>query len=109
MKAHFKWKLTLFCCLESLRIHPLNAILARIVTIPYKLPGTEIVLHKGERVSIPVYSIHMDPNYYENPEQFDPERFKDNNHKPSSKYMPFGDGPRMCIGKSTRLCVKQKL
>ena len=48
-----------------------------------------------------VNSIHMDPLYHPDPEKFDPERFSDENKhniKPFT-FMPFGMGPRICIGK----------
>uniref|UniRef100_A0A1B0CWX6 Cytochrome n=1 Tax=Lutzomyia longipalpis TaxID=7200 RepID=A0A1B0CWX6_LUTLO len=51
-------------------------------------------------VWIPVYSFHWDPKYFPNPEKFDPERFNDENKhliNPYS-YIPFGVGPRNCIG-----------
>jgi cytochrome P450 len=50
---------------------------------------------------IPVYALHHDPKYYPEPERFDPERFnedeKANRHR--YVYLPFGEGPRICIGK----------
>lgn len=58
-------------------------------------------IRQGETVNIPTWAIHNDPVYYPNPEKFDPERFsEDNKHliKPFT-YMPFGLGPRNCIGK----------
>lgn len=57
-------------------------------------------IEKGSIIIFPVYGMHRDPKYYPNPEQFDPERFSDENkHKiiPGS-YAPFGIGPRNCIG-----------
>lgn len=49
---------------------------------------------------MPIYGLHHDPKYFKDPEQFDPERFNDEN-KPKIvpyTYMPFGAGPRKCIG-----------
>ena len=57
-------------------------------------------LEKGDMVLIPVYGIHRDPNNYPNPDEFDPERFSDKNKskiKPYT-YLPFGAGPRSCLG-----------
>ena len=57
-------------------------------------------IRKGESIMIPIQCIHRDSEYYENPEKFDPERFSEENRhkiKPMT-YMPFGAGPRNCIG-----------
>lgn len=82
---------------------PIATFLSRDCTIPYQLPGTNIVLEKGQRVIIPVPALQNDPRIYPQPHIFDPDRFQDNNHKPSATYLPFGDGPRICIGKQNNL------
>lgn len=50
---------------------------------------------------IPTYVFHHDPHFFPEPEKFDPERFsEENKHKINPlAYMPFGGGPRNCIGK----------
>lgn len=68
----------------------------------YKIPDSEVVIEKGMRVLIPIRAIQNDPEYYESPETFDPSRFANNNYKPNRIFMPFGDGPRICIGKLQR-------
>jgi cytochrome P450 len=44
--------------------------------------------------------LHYDPKYYPDPQRFDPERFNDAEKKKRSQYvyLPFGEGPRICIG-----------
>lgn len=83
---------------EVHRLYPFSKVLMRRVTSPYKLPGTEVVLEKGTVVYIPVSAIHVDPNYYPSPEDFKPDRFAGNNFKPNFAFMPYGNGPRICIG-----------
>lgn len=59
-----------------------------------------VVLKEGFRVMIPTYGIHHDPEYYPNPDEFDPDRFTDEevaNRNPFT-FLPFGEGPRNCIG-----------
>lgn len=56
---------------------------------------------KGQPVWIPLYAFHHDPKYFEKPEKFDSERFLGERKKHTvnnGAYMPFGFGPRMCIG-----------
>jgi len=51
-------------------------------------------------VQIPIYAIHHDPQYYPNPNQFNPERFMPENKDRliPYTYLPFGTGPRNCVG-----------
>lgn len=57
-------------------------------------------MKKGTRIFIPAYAIHHDPEYYPDPEKFDPDRFNDENTKKRNQYtfLPFGEGPRNCVG-----------
>ena len=59
------------------------------------------MIKKDDVVNIPVIAFHRDPEIYENPDKFDPERFSDANKDKIQPftYMPFGLGPRNCIGK----------
>nr|BAM73820.1 cytochrome P450 [Bombyx mori]BAM73821.1 cytochrome P450 [Bombyx mori] len=85
---------------ETLRIYPPVARVDRICTKPYIIPGTTVHVGVGDAVAIPVYGLHMDEDIYPEPREFKPERFMDDQKKdrPSHLYLPFGAGPRNCIG-----------
>ncbi|KAK9885344.1 hypothetical protein WA026_010841 [Henosepilachna vigintioctopunctata] len=90
---------------ESLRKWPINIATDRLVTKSYtiepKLPGEKPVqLEKDIMIIIPSFAIHRDPQYYEDPEKFNPQRFSPENRKKIDPYtyIPFGVGPRNCIG-----------
>lgn len=59
-----------------------------------------MIIEKGTVVFIPVYALQHDKQFYHQPEKFIPERFCDENNKTfiEMPYMPFGEGPRNCIG-----------
>ena len=67
----------------------------------YTFSGTKVTIPKGTKIWIPVYAIQRDPKNYPDPEIFDPERFDDEAEKSRHPmlFLPFGDGPRNCIGK----------
>ncbi|KAG8258200.1 hypothetical protein J6590_033672 [Homalodisca vitripennis] len=95
---------------ETLRLYNYNQVLMRRVTENYTVPGTNLVLKKGMVVHIPVAGLHSDPGHYPSPELFDPDRFTGNNYKSSLTFLPFGDGPRICIGiKFAVLTMKTEL
>ena len=76
-------------------------ILNRECTKEWKVPGSDLIIERGTEIVIPVHGFQSDPNYYPEPDKFIPERFHpDNVSKSYSKmpYLPFGDGPRNCIG-----------
>ncbi|CAG9859766.1 unnamed protein product [Phyllotreta striolata] len=85
---------------ETLRKHPPVFLLPRVCNKDFKVPNSDLVIESNIKVSIPVLAIHNDPKYYPDPEKFDPERFNEENKasRPACCYMPFGDGPRTCIG-----------
>lgn len=67
----------------------------------YKVPDSDLTIEKGTRCLIPIVAIHHDEEYYPEPMVFDPERFSEENKKGRHPFahIPFGEGPRMCIGK----------
>jgi cytochrome P450 family 6 len=89
-----------FSLSETLRKYPAVPMLNRECTKDYQIPGTEVVLEKGMKTIIPVMALHHDPKYYPDPERFDPERFNEDEKAKRHHYvyLPFGEGPRICIG-----------
>ncbi|XP_055604321.1 cytochrome P450 6a2-like [Uranotaenia lowii] len=85
---------------ETLRKYPAADSLLRKCNKTYFVPDTELKLPEGTFIIIPVYAIHHDPQYYPNPERFDPDRFSAANRasRHPFAYLPFGEGPRNCIG-----------
>lgn len=85
---------------ESLRKYPPLPFLDRVTTAEYKVPNSDLVLEKGTPIYIPMLGMHYDPEYFPNPDVFDPERFSEENKKNRKPfvYMPFGLGPHSCIG-----------
>ncbi|XP_059618287.1 probable cytochrome P450 6d5 [Phlebotomus argentipes] len=88
------------CIDETLRMYGPVPVLNRECTREYKLPGTNITVEKGTRIFIPSHAIQNDPKHFPDPDTFKPERFSTDewNSAGGLKYMPFGDGPRACIG-----------
>ncbi|XP_021930216.1 cytochrome P450 6j1-like [Zootermopsis nevadensis] len=89
---------------ETLRKYPVVSFLERKCMNDYKLPPSpyndNAKLEGGIGVYIPVYGIHHDPQYYPEPNRFDPERFTEENirKRPQYTHLPFGAGPRICLG-----------
>lgn len=81
-----------------MRMYPAPINLMRKCTKPFQLPDSDAVIQPGTPITIPTYSLHYDPQYYPDPHKFDPDRFIDTNYKPNGHFLPFGDGPRICIG-----------
>lgn len=87
------------CLYESLRKYPPLPTGTRLCTKSYKIPNSDVVINEGSYVFLPIYAVHRDPEYFPNPDKFDPDRFKKEstkNRQPSG-FLPFGDGPRKCI------------
>ena len=66
------------------------------------MPDTDLVIPKGTPIYIPILGFHMDPKLFPNPEKFDPDRFSAENkgNVTTGSFIPFGQGPRMCLGKN---------
>uniref|UniRef100_A0A2M4APP5 Putative cytochrome p450 6g1 n=1 Tax=Anopheles triannulatus TaxID=58253 RepID=A0A2M4APP5_9DIPT len=91
---------------ETARLYPVLPFLERQCSLPdgatgFKLePHHDFVIPNKMPILIPIYAIHRDPKYFPNPHQFDPDRFSKDNLDQilPCTYMPFGVGPRTCLG-----------
>ncbi|XP_068979726.1 cytochrome P450 6k1-like [Bombus flavifrons] len=85
---------------ETLRKYPPLGFLDRVAVDDYKMPNSDLVLEKGTPIFISMIGSHYDPQYFPNPEKYDPLRFSDEakRSRPNCIYFPFGEGPHICIG-----------
>ncbi|NXF72909.1 CP3AD protein, partial [Sclerurus mexicanus] len=83
---------------ETLRIYPLGGRLERTCKKDVEING--VIIPKGTVVTIPPYVLHRNPEYWPEPDEFRPERFSKENKESIDPYtyLPFGAGPRNCIG-----------
>jgi len=93
--AHLPYTRALFE--ESLRLFPPAPAIQRKAAVATTVCG--LALPADAVVLIGAYNLHRHPNFWERPEQFLPERWLDGNRPASrSVYLPFGAGPRACVG-----------
>lgn len=87
------------CMNEAMRLYPVLGVVTREVMENYTLPNG-VTLEKGLPIHIPVHHLHHNPEHFPNPDEFRPERLysDEKNNIKSHTYMPFGEGPRLCIG-----------
>jgi cytochrome P450 len=85
---------------ESMRLYPPVPLLSRQAVVDTELGGHRI--RAGTSVVMPIYAIHRHAKRWERPDEFDPERFAPGHEEkiPRYQYMPFGAGPRICIGRA---------
>lgn len=81
---------------ETLRLYPPAAWLARTAKAQDVLCGREV--RPGDTVILPIYALHRHHALWRDPDAFDPDRFLDPKAVDRFAYLPFGDGPRICIG-----------
>ncbi len=86
---------------EALRLYPPAAMVSRTAMAQDRLCGAEI--RPGDTVIIPIYALHRSKLLWQDPDSFRPARFADRKAIPRYSYLPFGDGPRICIGASFAL------
>lgn len=95
---------------ETLRLWPPIPGIDRQVSKPYKMQladGRYIDFKTNDVIWLPIAALHRDPNYWPEPERFDPERFSEENKKniQPGTYTPFGNGPRACIASRFAMIV----
>ncbi|XP_076416420.1 cytochrome P450 3A2-like isoform X5 [Peromyscus maniculatus bairdii] len=83
---------------ETLRLYPITNRIFRTGKQDDKIGG--VFIPKGSLVMVPIYALHHDPEYWPEPEEFHPERFSKENKGNINPYvyLPFGNGPRNCLG-----------
>lgn len=88
---------------EALRLYPPSSGIGREAAEDLTIGDYSV--KKGAIVSVGIYTMHHDARYFENPEQFIPERFSKENESQIQPYtyFPFGGGPRICIGNAFAL------
>lgn len=84
---------------ETLRLYPPLWLIERTVEEPTELAGYP--LRPGQRVAVSPFVLQRDPRHYHQPTAFRPERWRDRSPAdplPKYAFMPFGGGPRTCLG-----------
>ncbi|CAM5086756.1 unnamed protein product [Natator depressus] len=83
---------------ETLRLFPVGGRIERVCKKTIEING--VTIPKGTVTMIPAYVLHQDSEYWPEPEEFRPERFSKENRESMDPYifLPFGAGPRNCIG-----------
>ncbi|XP_047999129.1 cytochrome P450 6B6-like [Leguminivora glycinivorella] len=85
---------------EGMRMFPSLGVLNRVCARTYTFPQLGLTIDPGVKIVIPVEALQNDEKYFDNPREFRPERFTPEEIQKRHKYvyLPFGDGPRACIG-----------
>jgi cytochrome P450 len=83
---------------EAMRLYPPAPIIARVTTRPFNVGNSPAPI--GSMIYIPIYALHRHRMLWDQPDQFDPDRFAPEPSKARHRYayLPFGGGPRICIG-----------
>uniref|UniRef100_A0A0K8TUM3 unspecific monooxygenase n=1 Tax=Epiphyas postvittana TaxID=65032 RepID=A0A0K8TUM3_EPIPO len=94
---------------EGMRVLPPVGSLIRTCRQKYTFQELGVTVDEGTRIEMSTQAMHNDPKYWDSPEEFRPERFSPESNEPKHKfaYLPFGSGPRACIGE--RLGLMQSL
>ena len=85
---------------ETLRMYSIIPAVTRVATEEVHIKEANMTIPKGATVMIPLFLINRDPELWEKPSEFNPERFEGKGDFTSAKngFFPFGYGARTCIG-----------
>ena len=81
---------------EAMRLYPPVGLLARTVVAPDELCGR--TMKPGDLLFLPIWALHRHEIWWERPEMFEPARFDPAIRRDKYQYLPFGAGPRVCVG-----------
>jgi cytochrome P450 len=83
---------------EAMRVYPPVAMVVREAVAPFTLGGELVGV--SDHVFVPIYAVHHHAALWDGPERFDPDRFTPEAVRARHRYsyLPFGAGPRICIG-----------
>lgn len=91
---------------ESMRKNPMIGQFSKICTEKYTYTSSDsafknvtVTVDPGTSIVVPIAALHLDEKYFPSPHKFIPERFLENWEYNKYSYLPFGEGPRMCLGK----------
>jgi cytochrome P450 len=91
-----KLEFTTQVVMEALRLYPPFWMIDRMAVADDLV--ADVAIPRGSTVILFVYGAHHAPRYWQSPERFDPERFAKGNAHTAFTHLPFGGGPRGCIG-----------
>jgi cytochrome P450 len=94
-------------CNEALRLHPPVPFAARTADKPFTFCGKEI--QAGETVGIATSLLHHDPEYWNNPGVFDPDRFLNLETINVNYFFPFGGGVKKCLGATMAMYIMRRV
>ncbi|XP_014369303.2 cytochrome P450 6B2 [Papilio machaon] len=99
------------CVKEALRLYCSYPVITRKCVKAYEIPDNKMILDKNITITVPVEAIHKDSKHYKNPCAFNPDRFleSENEMRHTFVYLPFGAGPRKCIGEQLAMQIMRKV
>lgn len=99
VNALYEMKYSEMIIRETIRVY-LGVSFRRRSIGTYNIPGTKVTIDEQTIVYLPSPCVHKDPQYFSNPDEFDPENFSPTSKlkTPRMAYLPFGAGQRVCIG-----------